>query len=72
MTMTLSRITHAQGPDSAEWERYRAREYLRDAEADLRVTYDWYRSLPAPGHSAEEVDEHIGADDWGLELRRHA
>lgn len=50
----------AQGPNSAEWERYRAREYLRDAQADLRVVYDWYRSLPGPGESADSVDEYIG------------
>lgn len=33
------------GPDSPEWERYRMREYLLDAQADLRVMYDWYRCV---------------------------
>lgn len=23
------------------WERYRLREYIRDAQNDLRATYDW-------------------------------
>lgn len=58
----LSRLADlfALGPNSAEWERYRCREYLRDAQADLRVTYDWYRSLPGPGENADSVDEYIG------------
>lgn len=30
----------AQRGDAA-WERYRLREYLRDAQNDLRATYDW-------------------------------
>ena len=30
-----------KGPDGPEWERYRLRQYLWDAQADMRVTYDW-------------------------------
>lgn len=31
------------GNEGPEWERFRMREYLMDAEEDLRAIYDWYR-----------------------------
>lgn len=49
-----------QGPDSPEWERYRMREYLLDAQADLRVMYDWYRSNPLPGEPPMKPENAVG------------
>lgn len=34
------------GKEGPEWERYRMREYLLDAEVDLRAVFDWYRRAP--------------------------
>lgn len=49
-----------QGPDSPEWERYRLRNYFMDAQADLRVIYDWYRSLPFPGDPPLATTDPLG------------
>lgn len=36
------------GKEGPEWERFRLREYLMDAEVDLRAVFDWYRRAPRP------------------------